>query len=71
MADTNAEQPSQERPADILIIPSLALARELPDGSRAVCTERICLDFEVVNALGSNHWSQTAVKGGMAAEDED
>ena len=71
MADTNAEQPSQERPADILIIPSLALARELPDGSRAVRTERVCLDFAVVNALGSNHWSQTAVKGGMAAEDED
>jgi hypothetical protein len=49
-----------ERPADILVIPNLALAQRLPDGGRAVRTEPICFDFAVINALGSGHWSETA-----------
>ena len=62
---------SRERPADVLVIPSLALARELPDGSRAVRTERVCFDFAVVNALGPDHWSATASGSGGAAEQFD
>ena len=57
-----------ERPADILILPNIALARRLPDGSRAVCTERICVDFAIINALGAGHWRQTALQGGSASE---
>ena len=29
------------------------------------------MDFAVVNALGANHWSQTALGSGLAAEEED
>ena len=56
---------------DILVIPSLALAQEHPDGSRAVRTERICFDFAVVNVLGPSHWARTAAQCGGAAEDYD
>ena len=59
---------SLERPADVLVIPHLALARELPDGSRAVRSERVCFDFAVVNALGPSHWTETARGSGEAAE---
>ena len=59
---------NSERPADILVIPHLALARQLPDGSRAVRAERVCFDFAVVNALGQSHWAQTASGSGRAAE---
>ena len=56
------------RPADVLVMPHLALARVLPDGSRAVRSERVCFDFAVVNALGSSHWSDKERGGGCAAE---
>jgi len=59
---------SLERPADVLIVPQLALAMLLPDGSRRVTTEKVCLDFAVVNALGPGHWSETATGSGAAAE---
>ena len=62
---------SMERPADILVIPNLALAQELPDGSRAVRTEKVCFDFAIVNALGPSHWSQTVARVGGAAEGYD
>ena len=65
----NDEDPRcQDRLADVLVIPHLTSARRLPDGSRAIRTERVCLDFTVVNALGQGHWSQTALGGGQAAE---
>ena len=51
-----------------MVIPHLALARQLPDGSRAVRTERVCLDFAVVNALGPDHWRRTLAGAGQAAE---
>jgi hypothetical protein len=57
-----------ERPADVLVIPHLTLARQLPDGSRAIRAESVCFDLGIVNALGAGHWDQTAVKGGNAAE---
>ena len=59
---------SRERPADILVVPQLALARELPDGSRRVTTERICFDFAVVNALGPGQWPETTTGSGASAE---
>jgi hypothetical protein len=62
---------SRERPADVLVIPHIALARQLPDGSRAIRAERVCFDFAVINALGANHWSLTADVGGQAAEEYD
>ena len=62
---------TRERPADILVIPNLALATELPDGGRAVRTERICFDFAVINALGPDHWSRTTIGSGEAAESYD
>lgn len=52
--------PCRDRPADVLVIPHLAFARQLPDGSRAVPAERVCLDFAVVKALGPGHWGTTA-----------
>ena len=64
----DATATSGERPADLLVIPQLALARALPDGSRAVRTERVCFDFAVVNALGPSHWAQTSSGSGSAAE---
>ena len=48
----------------------LAFARQLPDGSRAVRAERVCLDFAVVNALGPGHWGTTAGSEGQAAAAE-
>ena len=59
---------SRERPADVLVVPQLALATVLPDGSRRVATERVCFDFAVINALGSSHWAETASGSGGAAE---
>ena len=59
---------SLERPADVLVVPQLALATLLPDGSRRVTTEKVCLDFAVINALGPGHWSETATGSGVAAE---
>jgi hypothetical protein len=58
----------QHRPADVLCMPSLTLARKLPDGSVSVRTERVCLDFAVINALGQSHWAETAREGGSAAD---
>ena len=55
----------------MLIIPHLAFARVLPDGSRGVRAEKICLDFAVINALGPDHWADTADLGGKAAESYD
>ena len=37
--------------ADIVCIPALALAEVLPDGSRAIRTEQICLDIAVINRV--------------------
>ena len=71
LRDEAANANSMERPADVLVLPSLALARQLPNGSRAVRTERICFDFAVVNALGPDHWSRTAIASGNAAEEYD
>jgi len=66
---TGSDDPTcRDRPADVLVIPHLALARSLPDGSRAIRTERVCFDFAVVNALGPGHWAETSVDGGGAAE---
>ena len=31
-------------------------------------TERVCLDFGVIDALGPGHWRHTAVGGGLAAD---
>ena len=59
---------SRERPADVLVVPQLALATLLPDGSRRATTEKVCLDFAVINALGPSHWSETATGSGVAAE---
>ena len=56
------------RPADILCIPALALARVLPNGARAVRTEPVCMDIAVINALGQDHWRHTAVRAGSAAD---
>ena len=58
----------RHRPADVLVIPALALARRLPDGSRAVRTEPVCFDFAVINALGQDHWRETAERPGSAAD---
>ena len=43
------------RPADVLCVPALALARVLPKGARAFRTGPICLDIAVINALGQDH----------------
>ena len=59
----------RRRPADVLCIPALPLARVLPDGARAIRTEPVCFDFAIVNALGPSHWGQTAVEPGLAAEE--
>ena len=56
------------RPADILCIPALALARVLPNGARAVRTEPVCMDIAVINAPGQDHWRHTAVRAGSAAD---
>jgi hypothetical protein len=71
LRDEGGDVPNHERPADVLVIPQLALARELPDGSRAFRTEKVCFDFAIVNALGPGHWSQTAGASGSAAEQYD
>ena len=71
MTRVDDRTPNRERPADVLVIPSLALAQQLPDRSRAVRTERVCFDFAVVNALGPGHWAETAVCSGRAAEGYD
>ena len=57
-----------DRPADVLVIPHLALARQLPNGRRAIRTEKVCFDFAIINALGQGHWSETAISGRRAAE---
>ncbi len=56
------------RPADVLVLRSLAMARQLPNGSATVRAERVALDFAVVNALGQGHWADTLQKGGLAVE---
>ena len=56
------------RPADILCIPALALARVLPNGAIAVRTEPVCMDIAVINALGLDHWRHTAIRAGSAAD---
>ena len=61
----------ERRPADVLVIPHLALATVLPDGSRAVRAERVCFDFAVVNALGPDHWADTALAPGLPSETYD
>ena len=61
----------RERPADVLVIPHFVLHRRLPDGSLAARTERTCFNFAVVNALGQEHWSETVVRGGAAADGYD
>ena len=58
----------RHRPADVLCVPALFLARRLPDGSRSVRTERVCLDFAVINALGQGHRADTVVAAGSTAE---
>ncbi len=58
----------RRRPADILCIPALALARPLPNGARAIRTEPVCFDFAVINALGQDHWQHTATSAGSAAD---
>ena len=58
----------RRRPADVLCIPALALARQLPDGSRAIRAEPVCFDFAVINALGPDHWADTAGAPGSAAD---
>ena len=57
----------RHRPADVLCIPSLTLSKRLPDGSSAVRTEQVCLDFAVINALGPTHWAATALGSSTAA----
>ncbi len=59
---------SRRRPADILCIPALALARALPNGARAIRSEPVCFDFAVINALGPDHWAATAQAPGSAAD---
>ena len=63
--------PDQRRPADVLVIPHLALATHLPDGSRAVRAEKVCFDFAVINALGPGHWADTALAAGLPSETYD
>ena len=58
----------RRRPADVLWIPALTLAKKLPNGERAVRSEPVCFDFAVINALGQGHWADTAVSPGSAAE---
>ena len=50
-----------------MVIPFLILARRLPDGSLAECTDNVFFDFAVINALGLDHWMDTAGAGGRAA----
>jgi len=61
----------EHRPADVLVIPHITLARFLPDGSRAVRADRVCFDFALINALGPSHWADTAMASGLAAESYD
>ena len=58
----------EDRPADVLVLPHLTFARVVPDGIRASHTERVCLDFAVINALGAGHWSATSGGSSRAAE---
>ena len=58
----------EDRPADVLVLPHLTFARALPDGSRAIRTEPVCLDFAGINALGTGHWSETSGGSSRAAE---
>ena len=55
LRDDGGEVLNHGRPDDVLVIPQLALVRELPDGSRAVRTKKVCSDFAIVNALGPGH----------------
>ena len=59
----------EERPADVLVLPHLTFARHLPDGSRAIRTEPVCLDFAIINALGQEHRANTARGSAGAAEE--
>ena len=59
---------SRRRPADVLCLPALTLSRRLPNGARAVRTEPVCFDFAIINALGQDHWADTAAAPGQAAE---
>ena len=56
------------RPADVLLCSSSCLRASLPDGARMPGSQRVALDFAVINALGSSHW-QTSCReiGGAAA----
>lgn len=60
--------PTAERPADVLIVPRIHLRKKLPDGSRGICADKMCLDFAVVNALGPDHWMATSQQAGLACE---
>ena len=68
---TESDPFCKDWPADGLVVPHLVLARQLPDGSRAIRTEKVCFDFAVINALGQGHWADTALGGGRAAESYD
>ena len=59
----------RHRPADVLCMSSMTLAERLPDGTRSVRTEPIRLDSAVINALGMNHWRETA-QGCATASDQ-
>ena len=67
LADILGRQ-DRRRPADVLCLSALTLARRLPDGSRAVRIEPVCFDFAVINALGQGHRSEMAAGSGSAAE---
>ena len=58
----------RRRPADVLCMPALPLARTLPNGARAIRAEPVCFDFAVINGLGRDHWADTAQAPGSAAD---
>jgi len=59
---------SDKRPADVLVVPSIFLARKLPNGGRAVRADCVALDFAVINALGDQHHVRTSLQPGSAAD---
>ncbi len=63
--DERAEAQDEHWPADVMVIPHLALAYFHPDGSR------VCFDFAVTNALGPAHWADTALTAGLPSETYD
>ncbi len=73
VSDLWADSQSKERhgSTDVMVMPHLAFSRILTDGTRAIRTECVSLDFAVINALGSNHWAETAIQGDLANERDD